>query len=75
MNELHYTHIGWWLFCPIKIGDLDTDCPLLSPRWFWCLPLYWLAWKTQGLIVTLCSLAYGPRYEPGWYFKITGELL
>lgn len=70
---MRLTHYGWWLFCPVKIGDLDTDCPTLVPRWFWCAPLYWLAHQLQSVIIGLNSMVF-EDYEPAWYFAVTGEI-
>lgn len=70
---MNLTHKGWWLFCPILLGDIHTDGPLVVPRWFWCVPLYWLAEQVQSLVIGLCTICF-EEYEPRWYFKITGEL-
>lgn len=67
------THYGWWLFCPIKAGGLDTEAPLIVPRWFWCAPLYWLAEQIQALVIMMCSYCI-EDYEPRWYFAITDEI-
>ena len=67
-----FTHNGWMLFCPIKMGGLDTEAPLVAARWPVLDPLFWLAEAVQGIVIALCT-ATMPDYEPRWYFKVTSE--
>lgn len=30
----NYTHRGWLLFCPVILGEIDSDAPLCAPRRF-----------------------------------------
>jgi len=69
--KLTLTHKGWWMFCPVYL-NLDDE-PLVVPRWFWLLPVYWLAGITQQSVITLCSFLY-EDYVPQWYFLVTGEI-
>lgn len=39
MIPLEFTHRGWLLLCPIYIGQLDTDGPLIDQRRF--VPQWW----------------------------------
>lgn len=73
LAEVKFTHYGWWLFCPVKLGCLEEEAPFIEPRWPICTPLYYLAWGIQSLVIGLCSLAF-EDYEPLWYFKVTGEI-
>lgn len=72
MKAPHYTHNGWMLFCPVKMGGVDTDCPHVAARWLLLEPLLLLATLVQRTVISLCSLA-DPTYEPSWYFRITGK--
>lgn len=68
------THKGWMLFCPIYIGDVNTDCPYIVPRLSILEPVFWVATGIQELVITLCSYFYDEEYEPNYWFVITGEL-
>ncbi len=70
---MKFTHKGWLMFCPIKIGDVESEAPTVAPRWFFLAPLFWLAEVTQTLVISLNSW-FREDYEPSWYFKVTGEL-
>lgn len=72
-EDLQFTHKGWMLFCPVKLGHLDTEAPLVAARWSVLDPLFWLAEGFQGAVILSLSLL-NPHYEPHWYFKVTGEL-
>lgn len=73
LTKENLTHRGWWLFCPVLLGGLDTEAPLVVPRWLWCTPLYWLAHQVQALVIGLCTMCF-EEYEPQWYFLVTGEI-
>jgi hypothetical protein len=72
-DQQFLTHYGWWLFCPVLLGGLDTEAPLIVPRWFWLAPVYWAAQTVQGVVIGLCSM-FHEGYEPMWYFAVTGEI-
>ena len=68
---MKFTHIGWFGFCPIKIADLDSEVPLLAPRWAILAPVFWLAEQMEAAAIAHATL-YGR--EPQWGFKVTGEI-
>lgn len=70
-----FTHKGWMLFCPVKLGNIDNrdGGMLVAARWAILEPLLDAAQAVQGLVIGLCSL-FDAEYEPQFYFKITGEL-
>lgn len=67
-----FTHNGRMLFCPIKLGALESDAPLVAARWEILDPLFRLAEIVQGGVIWMCSATI-LNYEPCWYFKVTGE--
>ena len=69
-KQLTLTHFGWWMFCPVALGALDTEAPLIVPRWRILSPLFWLAGIAQSAVIGLCSLCF-EEYEPRWYFLVT----
>lgn len=72
-EDVAFTHKGWMLFCPVKLGALDTEAPIVGARWTVLDPLFWLAELVQSCVIGVCSFC-NPDYEPQWYFVITGEL-
>lgn len=63
------THYGWFMFCPVLLGCLDTEAPLVVPRWPVLTPLFWIAEGVQSAVIAACSLCI-PGYEPRWYFAV-----
>ena len=68
-----FTHYGWFAFCPVKIGDVDSDAPVIAPRWPALEPLFCLAEVHEGIVLQLRSL-FKREVEPVWEIKITGEI-
>ncbi|HEX7687364.1 MAG TPA: hypothetical protein VF453_06645 [Burkholderiaceae bacterium] len=66
------THKGWFGVCPVYLGDLDTEAPLIDPRSPLLIPLFLLSEAMFGLCFTV--LAAAGRENPGWALKITGKL-
>lgn len=71
--KIWLTHKGWFMFCPVLMGDIHTECPLVVPRWRILWPVFYLARVTQATVITLCSLC-SAEYEPQWYMLVTGQL-
>lgn len=67
------THYGWFGFCPVKIGGLDTVAPLVVPRWWWCGPIFWLAEVHESLVIGLRSI-FMPEIAPVFALRVTGKL-
>lgn len=70
---MKFTHYGWFAFCPVRIGGLDTDAPMIDPRWPWLAPVFWLAEATQQITIAIASAMWAD-YEPVFAIKITGEI-
>jgi hypothetical protein len=69
MSEL--THKGWLGFCPIYVGNLHGDSPLVVERWRILAPLLWFNTWIFGLFFTMATMI-DPEYEPQWPLRITG---
>lgn len=67
------THVGWFGYCPVKIGLVDTFAPIVVPRWFWCEPLFWISEVHESLVIGLRSV-FMPHVEPVFAIRITGKL-
>ncbi len=72
MEEVKWTHKGWFLLCPVKIAEIDSECPILEPRpeflGFW----FWINEQLQHALIGVLSLM-SPDYEPNFVIKVTGE--
>lgn len=69
-----YTHIGWFGICPVYVGKLETDTPLLTERnW---IP-EWYFWLSEGMfgMYSFVMLSLDPSYEPVYAVTITGEIV
>lgn len=63
-----YTHKGWMLFCPVKLGHIDdSEKFIVAPRWVIFAPVYWASIKVQQIVIGLCSIFF-EDYDPQWYF-------
>ncbi len=67
------THRGRFLFCPVYIGDLDSDNPLVVPR----------RWVPDFVLTLALHVFYAwstfagdlwSDYEPAFPFVITGTI-
>lgn len=67
------THRGWFGWCPVYLGDLTTECPLVVPRHWLFEPLLWSA-ECMFLVAGFCMLAMDPACEPAWPLRVTGKL-
>ena len=73
MSKCVLTHRGWFLVCPVYVGNLDTDCPVLEPR------RPWLAWL-EDVSIVLFDVAVAlrqcvdPAYEADFPIILTGGL-
>jgi len=67
------THKGWLGLCPVYFGDIDSEAPVVEPRWA-CVR--WLESVSVALF-DLCSTArmcLNPYYEPAFPLIVTGTL-
>jgi hypothetical protein len=64
-----FTHYGWFGFCPVKIGALDTEAPIVVARWWWLEPVFWLAELHESLVIGLRSV-FMPDVEPVFALKV-----
>ena len=67
------THKGWFGICPVYLGNLDSDAPLVVERHWALLPLMLLSECCFGLVFALASLLTG--LEPAWPLRVTDELV
>lgn len=68
-----YTHRGWFGFCPIYLGGINTDCPNVMARRRWLEPLLHFCIGIQEAAIGVCTLV-NPQWEPVWKIRITGKL-
>lgn len=68
-----FTHRGWLGLCPVYIGNLESDSPLLMARRPW---LEWLLTaSTWGFhTVNIVCSALNPNFEPGFPIRVTGRI-
>ena len=66
------THAGWFGLCPVHLGDLHTDSPLVIPRWSVLQPLLSfsaMVFETLMSFMELCGLE-----PPGYPIAVGQEL-
>lgn len=68
-----YTHRGWFGFCPVYLGSINTDCPNVIARRRWLEPVLHVNVFIQELAIGACSII-NPHWEPVWKIRITGPL-
>jgi len=74
-NELgtKYTHYGWFGICPVYLGDISGEAPVMAERnW---VPGWWLSVSEWifGKCILLRSIV-DADYEPMWPIAIGGEI-
>ncbi len=67
------THKGWFGICPVYIGGLESDAPLLLERHWTALPLMKLSEAIFAVVIFMKSAA-NPEWEPAWPICVTGEI-
>lgn len=68
-----FTHKGWFLICPIYIGDIDSDAPLVAERHWLLKPLFWFSeWSYRAYFFLMLEI--DEDYEPKWPLHVSGEL-
>lgn len=68
-----FTHYGWFAGCPVYLGNLASESPLMVERnW---VPSWWFAFVTEafGFAIFLRTLM-DDDYEPMWPMLVTGEI-
>ena len=68
-----FTHKGWLGICPVYIGGLDDEGPVIAERHWSFIPLMKISEFMQRLCRFVLS-AINPHYEPMWAIRVTGEL-
>lgn len=72
MEEM--THKGWFLLCPVYIGDIEEDIPFIDERHVVFRPLWWLSEFLFDAYVYV-RMFFDEDYMPeGFPVYITGEL-
>ena len=67
------THKGWFGFCPVFFGNLESVAPLVVERHWLLLPIMILnEWIFGGMF--FFATLINPEYEPEWPLRVTGEL-
>ena len=73
MNQLTFTHKGWFGLCPVYVGALESDAPLVHERHWLLLPLMVLSECIFSLLFSAISVL-DPEYLPAWPLRVTGRL-
>ena len=62
-------------FCPVWLGEMDSEEPLVVPRWnLWITDkLLDLAEGFEALRINM-TMAVNPSYVPYFHLRVTGEL-
>lgn len=73
MSAPALTHKGWFGLCPVYLGGLDGDAPLVVERHWVLVPLMLLSECGFGMLFVLGALLLAD-FEPAWPLRVTGEL-
>ena len=70
MGKEVFTHKGWIGICPVYIGDVDAEAPVIEERHIIFRPLLWFSTALYGLLNNIL-----PEDEQvGFPIKITGKI-
>lgn len=67
------THKGWLGLCPVYLGNLDSDGPLVEPRHWtlgWLLSLSLWLYDSAAFVPS----ATDPTFVPHWPIYVSGKL-
>lgn len=73
MEEVEFTHKGWFGICLIYIAELESDEPVIVERHWLFGPLFY----ASELLYDVCFFLHGmmdPEFEPYFPLRVTGEL-
>ncbi|RIX47444.1 MAG: hypothetical protein D3M94_07165 [Rhodocyclales bacterium GT-UBC] len=73
MRTVIYTHKGWFLLCPIYLGDIDSDAPEVIPR-DWMLGILFAISEFLFACYVGAVELIKPDFEPMFPMVITGQL-
>lgn len=68
------THRGWFGVCPVYLGYIDSDAPLVVERHWVFVPAMMLSEAAFGALFWLANLVSAGRWEPAWPLRISGVL-
>ena len=65
------THTGWMLFCPVFVGNMGSDGPIVVARHWSLTPLLIVA---LAVVMAGCALQELAGFEPLFPVKLTGRI-
>ena len=71
--QFTFTHRGWFGICPVYLGGLDTEGPVVDPRHWTLTPLMMLSEAVYWVVFRCCE-AMNPAFEASFPLRITGKL-
>lgn len=72
IQEIEFTHYGWFGICPAIYSDLDTEQPRVEPRWRVLAFLFIASEFMQHAYMSLRS-KIDDDYEPEFILSVSGE--
>ena len=66
MEPIVMTHKGWFVICPVYLGDIDSEAPFVEPRHKMLTPLWIIS-------EVLCAVGMWLSGNYVFPFRITGE--
>lgn len=69
-----FTHAGWFGICPVYLGNLETEVPVVIERHPSLRHLFALSEYFQQFRIWFWSVVKSD-YEPVFTFHVTGELV
>ncbi len=71
ITAVHFTHYGWFGFCPVLLAELDSGQPIIEPRWK-LLPIM-IASEFCTAIYMNIRRNLDHRYTPVFPICVTGK--
>ena len=73
MEKVTFTHYGKFGLCPVLFANIDSEAPVVDPRYWWLEPFLLLNEFFMGLYFEL-RMRKDPSYEPMFPLLVKGEL-
>lgn len=67
------THKGWLGVCPVYLGGLESEAPLVEPRHWVLEPLFGISTLLFDLAAAALTMM-DPTFVPQWPLHVTGKL-
>ncbi|MBK5646324.1 MAG: hypothetical protein I4N51_03880 [Acinetobacter sp.] len=72
MEEVEFTHYGWFGFCPAIFAEIESGAPFIEPRWK--ILNWWMTVREVCIQIYLnIRSSLDDDFEPMFPLRISGE--